>query len=77
MMRNKLFSFLLTFVLLVSVASCGDNTDLNQLWDDEYAPTFKLEEFSMGYETLSSHRIVFILNYEYSTRVKRVAFYIG
>lgn len=77
MMHNRLFSYLFACLLFASVASCGDNTDLNQLWDDEYAPTFELKECSMGYEVRSSHRIIFNLNYEYSTRVKRVAFYIG
>lgn len=77
MMHNRLFSYLFACLLFASVASCGDNTDLNQLWDDEYAPTFELKECSMGYGVRSSHCIVFNLNYEYSTRVKRVAFYIG
>lgn len=76
-MHNKLFSYLFACILFASVASCGDNTDLNQLWDDEYAPTFELKDYSMSYEVRSSHRIIFNLNYEYSTRVKRVAFYIG
>ena len=76
-MRNIYFYCLSVFLLLSAITSCGDNTDLNQLWDKEYAPTFKLEECTMSYELRSSDRIVFNLAYQYSTRVKRVAFYIG
>lgn len=76
-MRKILFLSLSTCLLLVALQSCGEKTDLNQLWDDEYAPTFMLEECTMSYETRTSHRIVFDLAFRYSTRVRRVAFYIG
>lgn len=59
------------------MASCGEYTDINQLWEDEYAPVFEIESYKLEYVTRSSYRLDFRLCFKYSTKVKHIAFYVG